>query len=180
VTRYDAAGRRDMQCRKLTLGDGWDDPRDGTDVEGVTCRHFELDALGRVVAETDEEGRTTRFGHDESGRLVSVTDAAGGLTRYEYDGLGRMRAQVDAMERVTQYEHDEAGRRKARILPLQQREDFAYTLTGALKRHVDFARTATVHAIDPLTDRIASTDLPGVAGPRTRSSSTTPTARGGR
>ncbi len=126
----------------------------------ATCRAFELDALGRTVAETDANGRRTRFGFDAGGRLTSVTDAANRVTEYGFDAAGNMTSQRDALGRVTRYEFDAGGRRKARILPMLQRETLDYTVTGAVRRRTDFEGQVIDHEVARATDRTLRLVLP--------------------
>ncbi len=162
VTLRDRAGRRVAECRLLDAGTAVPslpvtppvaDPE-------ATCRAFELDALGRTVAETDANGRRTRFGFDAGGRLTSVTDAANRVTEYGFDAAGNMTSQRDALGRVTRYEFDAGGRRKARILPMLQRETLDYTVTGAVRRRTDFEGQVIDHEVARATDRTLRLVLP--------------------
>lgn len=163
IYRFDGAGRKVAECRtsdvSLVPADGAQihPPLSSGDPDNdVTCKTYEHDALGRVVAETDALGHVTRYGLDEVGRLASVTDALDHVTSYGYDDSSNMTRQEDAKHHVTLYEYDAAGRRTARILPLLQRETIDYTLTGALRHRVDFMGRSTLH--DPPTDRMSDRD----------------------
>ncbi len=83
--------------------------------------------LGEKVAETDQAGVTTGYGHDALGRLHYVTNAVDtadeAITRYEYDELGNETQQFDANQwgagtpKATVFEYDFLGRRVKRTLP---------------------------------------------------------------
>ena len=128
------------------------------------------DALGRKIAETDAEGKLTRFGYDPMGRLLEVRqyldqvvaqgdealdpaligDADVISTRYDYDELGRQTKQIDAEGRTTRYSYDAMGRRQSRELPLGQTESFTYYADGNLSSRTDFNGETTLYFYDSL------------------------------
>ncbi|HEX8504838.1 MAG TPA: hypothetical protein VF630_05680 [Hymenobacter sp.] len=62
----------------------------GLDNEHHEPYHFELDALGQVVAEQGFDGLTRRYQRDAAGRVTAIERPAGRLTRYAYDPAGRL------------------------------------------------------------------------------------------
>src|SRR5262249_12792697 len=89
------------------------------------------DALGRVVAQTDEVGRTERFAYDAVGNMVQRVDAdgatwaykhvswnllaaerdpTGNITRYRYTGRQYLTGVIDGAGNETRYEYDRKDR----------------------------------------------------------------------
>ncbi|WP_423391487.1 RHS repeat-associated core domain-containing protein [Burkholderia sp. LMG 21824] len=67
---------------------------------------FEYDDAGRIVAETDPLGRTTRTRYaGNSMRPVEVVGADGGAWRAEYDHQGRLLSSTDPLGREDRYEY---------------------------------------------------------------------------
>lgn len=60
---------------------------------------MEYDALGRLVAATNQNGEVTRFGFNTYGDLVTLTDGRGQVTTWRYDSIGRLTNKVDALGR---------------------------------------------------------------------------------
>ncbi|KVD51221.1 hypothetical protein WS61_03075 [Burkholderia sp. ABCPW 11] len=73
---------------------------------GERTVEFEYDNAGRIVAETDPLGRTTRTRYDgNSMRPVEVVGADGGAWRAEYDPQGRLLLSQDPLGRENRYEY---------------------------------------------------------------------------
>ncbi|MBF5012706.1 RHS repeat-associated core domain-containing protein [Burkholderia pseudomultivorans] len=67
---------------------------------------FEYDDAGRIVAETDPLGRTTRTRYDgNSMRPVEIIGADGGVWRAKYDPQGRLLSSQDQLGRESRYEY---------------------------------------------------------------------------
>ena len=103
-----------------------------------------FDAVGRRVAETNQDNIVTRFGYDGAGKLIAVTNAFGvsgqqTVTRYEYDEAGNQTAQIDALNRTNRYAFDNMGRRISHTMPDTTRvETFGYDISGNLIRYTNF------------------------------------------
>ncbi|MFI6872125.1 DUF6531 domain-containing protein [Streptomyces sp. NPDC050400] len=70
---------------------------------------YDYDPAGRVVGETDFDGRTLSYRHDATGRTVTRTNPLGqSVTQYR-DALGRLTAKDVDGER-TDFDYDAAGR----------------------------------------------------------------------
>jgi len=146
-----------------------------TDEHPATYSETHYDILGRRVAVTDQEGRTTRYRYDALGRLVEVRQyldpslAAGDAdfalspshaqvlsTTYTYDELGNQLTQSDALGRVTSYRADALGRRLTRTLPkavgdtAAPTEQLKYDEWGRLWKRTDFAGKTTTFEYDTL------------------------------
>ncbi len=71
--------------------------------------HYEYDAAGRVVSQTDYNGATTTYGYDPAGQLTARVDAAGQRSAFGYDRIGNLTERVTD-DGVTTYGYDRAGR----------------------------------------------------------------------
>ncbi|MGW1618108.1 TreTu family toxin, partial [Streptomyces sp. NPDC002172] len=67
------------------------------------------DAIGRVTAETDFNGRSLTYGYDAVGRLIERTNGAGETSRFVRDALGKV-VEQRCGDRLTSYTYDLAGR----------------------------------------------------------------------
>ena len=120
------------------------------------------DALGRRVAETNQDGVMNRYAYDALGRLSAVTNAAGTLderiTRYEYDEAGNLLKRIDAnqtlkpiaQQKHTLFTYDKLDRRIKRVLPEAQGESFFYDAVGNLIIHTNFDGRITDFRYDAL------------------------------
>ncbi|MBN3733490.1 RHS repeat-associated core domain-containing protein [Burkholderia sp. Tr-20390] len=70
----------------------------------------QYDAEGRLLRQTDQLNRTTRYSYDAVGRIVSRTDALGQAVAYRYDRLGRLTALIDANFSTYHFHYDSVGR----------------------------------------------------------------------
>jgi RHS repeat-associated protein len=61
------------------------------------------------VAETDFDGRTVTYAHDNAGRLAAITDALGHTSRFERDVLGQVTRKT-APDQVTEFTYTSTGR----------------------------------------------------------------------
>ncbi len=69
---------------------------------------IERDQLGRIVAETDGEGRRIGYAYDDRGNLTEVTYPDGSKVAYVYDGEGNLET-VRAPEGDYRYAYNEVG-----------------------------------------------------------------------
>jgi RHS repeat-associated protein/uncharacterized repeat protein (TIGR01451 family) len=139
---------------------------------------YSYDKLNRRVAETDTQGRTTRYVHDGEGRLIAVVQpnpqsganpvgiadalavgqypsaaiASSGVlvTRYAFNEQGLKTRQTDALGRVTQWSYDNMGRLLRRTLPLGQSEQFGYDTMGNREWSLDFNGRLTRYTYDTI------------------------------
>ena len=80
------------------------------DADGVVLARNVYDEGGRVEAQTNEFGRTTRYQYGELGTTV-VSDTTGGpRNAFTHDGAGNVTAVVDGTGRAMRLAYDEAGR----------------------------------------------------------------------
>jgi len=71
--------------------------------------HYDVDLAGRLTAETDFNGATTRYQYGPDGLPVARISATGEETAYEYDVCGNLVAQRSD-DTVTTFGYDAAGR----------------------------------------------------------------------
>ncbi|WP_437627107.1 RHS repeat-associated core domain-containing protein [Sorangium sp. So ce1151] len=88
VRAVDTAGRtvlfhrtREGRIRSITVPD----PRG----QAIVFARYEHDGLGNLIAATDADGNTTRFGYDEDHRLTQLTYPSGLVFHFVYDASGR-------------------------------------------------------------------------------------------
>lgn len=72
-------------------------------------RRYVLDAVGQLLELIDADGRSTAFDYDDSGDLISRRSAGGVVTAFDYDTAGRLRVVANGQCAVG-YTHDAVGR----------------------------------------------------------------------
>ena len=102
-----------------------------------------MTAGARVIAQTDQAGRTTHYEYDAVGRLTAVVDALNQRTEYSYDEAGNLLSRKDANLHVTSREYDGRGQGTATVLPAlpgQQpfRSTTQYDAVGNIVSTTDF------------------------------------------
>ncbi len=117
------------------------------------------DALGRLVARIDQNGRRTDFEYDCAGRLVRVEDALGQVTRYSWDEAGNLIAVTDAEGRGSRFTHDRRGRVTSHQLPLGQVKTIAYDAVGRPTAVTDFNGRQTAFTYDDADRMIGKSHL---------------------
>jgi RHS repeat-associated protein/uncharacterized repeat protein (TIGR01451 family) len=118
-----------------------------------TSEYTQLDALGRIVRETNHRGQAVEYTYDKLGRLVRQS-YPGGFTEWQYDNSGRLTkasnaqsayeirydrfgetAEIrDARGRTTRYEYNDKGQRTALIDPEGKKTLYEYDRRGSLSR----------------------------------------------
>ncbi|MEG0415797.1 MAG: RHS repeat-associated core domain-containing protein [Erysipelothrix sp.] len=91
-TSYDAIGNKISETQKDTLNDT------------VIEKHFEYNAKGRIVKETDAIGRITTYTYDDLDRLIE-TDTEGRKTTHTYDDYGQLLKTKNYLSE-TNYEYE--------------------------------------------------------------------------
>jgi RHS repeat-associated protein len=136
---YDRSGR--LIERRDCLGQPLRHEYDGdgnvirsTDALGGTT-HYQyrrINRQDRVVAITQADGATERFGHDSLGRVIAHVDAAGSATRYALAPDGRPLQREDALGRTQSYQYDVHGRLVALVNENGATANFAWDTVGRL------------------------------------------------
>lgn len=81
-----------------------------SDADGVVLARNTYDDTGKVVEQTNELGRTTRYLYTGQGTTV-ISDTTGGpRNAFTHDGRGNVTAVVDGTGRAMRLAYDEAGR----------------------------------------------------------------------
>lgn len=120
---------------------------------GVFVSTSERDAVGRVIARTDEQGRAERLQRDAAGNLVqlrdgdgrdyrygiaswnlreSETDPLGNTVRYRYSAKQKITAIVDANGNESAYAYDHKSRMTSVMRHGVVRETYAYDIGDRL------------------------------------------------
>ena len=117
------------------------------------------DAVGNVVAVTDQLGNTTNYVYDERGRLLEeiLPDPIAGdgdfersTTSYSYDENGNLTSFVDAENNETQYEYDSHNRQTAVIDAYSNSSTTAYDIMGNVASITDKLDNTTNYKYDAL------------------------------
>ncbi len=125
---------------------------------GATTR-TEYNAIGKVVSNTDSLGRKMTFQYDVNGRRSKVRLPDGTFTSFEYDAAGRLVSETDLLGRSTRYLYDAVGRKIATLYP----DNTPSTWDDNPRTSIEFnAAGEKVAEIDELGHRIEFTyDLAG-------------------
>jgi RHS repeat-associated protein len=111
--------------------DGEGNPVEHTDPVGQITRyeytHFDL-----VAARTTPDGARLAYTYDEELRLVAVTNQQGRTWRYAYDEAGGLLAETDFHGRVQRYLRDLAGQLVRRVNGAGEVTDYRYDALGNL------------------------------------------------
>lgn len=129
---------------------------------------YEYDAVGNVVKEIDEEGKTivreydannnviaeivgndrTEFSYDVMDRMVSKKDPLGNVTTYEYDVSGLLIASVSALGNRTEFTYDEMGRQLTITDPKGNVTSKEYNVYGEVVKTTDALGNVTMYKYD--------------------------------
>lgn len=129
---------------------------------------YEYDAVGNVVKEIDEEGKTivreydannnvvaeivgndrTEFSYDVMDRMVSKKDPLGNVTKYEYDVSGLLIASVSALGNRTEFTYDEMGRQLTITDPKGNVTSKEYNVYGEVVKTTDALGNVTMYKYD--------------------------------
>ena len=135
---HDRLGRviETLQANGMRTESGWGccGKTSETDAEGITTRYIH-DDLKRVASRTNEAtGVETAYIYDAAGRRLSSTQSNEGLSLTQesrYDSAGRLTAQVDAAGLVTRYA--EGDKKSTTLLPGGAIEITARHLDGRMR-----------------------------------------------
>jgi RHS repeat-associated protein len=125
------------------------------------------DANGNVIAETDTDGRTTKFVFDAADRQIETifpddtpgTDTDNPRTRSVYDAAGRLEMVVDENGHITSYGYDAADRQISITNALNQTTTTQYDADGRRSQITDTAGRTTKFVYD-LAGRLVETVHP--------------------
>lgn len=131
------------------------------DADGVVLARNSYDEDGRVVEQTNELGRTTRYQYSELGTTVVTDTIEGPRNALTHDARGNLTAMVDGAGRALRLTYDEAGH----VTSMRDRAGattrYAYDERGnVVERIDDDGRTAT-WAWDDLDRLVTEIDRSG-------------------
>lgn len=109
-----------------------------TDADGIVLARNVYDGGGRVVEQTNELGRTTRYEYSELGTTVVSDTVAGPRNAFTHDRRGNLTAMVDGLGRALRLTYDDAGR----VTSVRDR-------TGSMTRYAFDDRGNLVERVDP-------------------------------
>ena len=114
---------------------------DVTDADGVRLAHNVYDRDGRVVEQTNEMGRTTRYEYSELGTTLVSDTVDGPRNAFTHDARGNLTALVDGLGAAMRLTYDEADR---------------------VTRVVDRTGAVTTHTFDDRGNLTSRTDADGL------------------
>lgn len=97
-------------------------------------RHFRYDSRGRLIEQTERDGRCTRAERDAMGRVVRREEPDGSYVTFAYDAVGRCISEKTDDGRSISYEYTPAGRMLSRTDAAGARVTYAYHANGRLAR----------------------------------------------
>jgi RHS repeat-associated protein len=77
--------------------------------ENAEVYHFEYDADGRLVSETDFSGAKTQYIYNESNQIAEVIKPSEKTTQYQYDEVGRLLKIEHDDDSIITYDYDQRG-----------------------------------------------------------------------
>lgn len=83
--------------------------RGTTITSGDVSWTYEYDPAGRLVSESDFNGRTQRYSRDAAGQLLELTGTDGRSTVFTYDSTGELIERRDPSGAVTTFNYDATG-----------------------------------------------------------------------
>ncbi len=104
--------------------------------KALSLASYEYDALNRITARTDGEGRRTEYAYDTFGNLVSVTDPEGNRKTYTYNEAGEKTRETDGKGNTTTYEYNALGRPTSITDPAGRKTIHEYEPGGRLKKTI--------------------------------------------
>ena len=103
-----------------------------TDSLGTTT--YDLDVLGRILSETDNENRVTSYTWDNGNNKTSLTYPDGSVVNYVYDVKGLLETVTDANRDLTTYAYDQQDRLVSELYANDMKTSYTY---DELSRIVD-------------------------------------------
>jgi RHS repeat-associated protein len=101
-----------------------------TEHNGGETTTYTYDEAGNKTAQTDAQGRTTRWDYDNANRPVRRTLPGGGQETFQYDIAGRLTAHTRFDGQTTRYGYDDADRRNLAVYPDGRSPNWTYTPDG--------------------------------------------------
>ena len=118
-------------------------------------------AVGRLVAETDVLGRTTRYEYYPDGKRQKMIDARGNVFVFEYDVRGHQSAMLFPDGSRVSYQYNEQGKKIAETDQLGHTTRFAWNDLGVLAQLTDALGHATSYSYNKIGNLLSQTDANG-------------------
>lgn len=131
-----------------------------TNAEGKSV-NFTNDVDGRGEAITDAQGHSTSVTFDDSGNLLAETDAAGGVTTFTYDARGNRLTRTDANQKTTTYTYDAQDHLLTTTDPLGNVSGVSYDTHGNPLTITDPRGGVTTNRFDARNNLLSTKDAAG-------------------
>lgn len=129
----------------------------------VSAVNYEYDELGRLVAESTDQGRNIRYAYDLEDRLTQTTDSQNHATKFSYDPRGRLVVQTDAAGGTTRFTYDKGDRLTSVTDPRGLKTTYQTDGFGQLWMQSSPDTGRTDHEYDAAGQRIATVRSDGSA-----------------
>jgi len=129
----------------------------------VSAVNYEYDELGRLVAESTDQGRNIRYAYDLEDRLTQTTDSQNHATKFSYDPRGRLVVQTDAAGGTTRFTYDKGDRITSVTDPRGLKTTYQTDGFGQLWMQSSPDTGRTDHEYDAAGQRIATVRSDGSA-----------------
>lgn len=116
-------------------------------VEGLVNTN-QYNKRGRVISETDANGKTRYNAYDALGRLIQITDSLGNKTLAQYDVRGNLSRLTDPKGNAHQFAYDRNDHLIKETQPLGQATTYSYDAAGRLTERLDPNGNKLVYAYD--------------------------------
>jgi RHS repeat-associated protein len=138
---------------------------------GNTGIRTDYDAQGRLVTETDADGKSIQLSYDPTQSTETVKDQLGNPTTYVYDSQGNIVKEVDALGGVTTRTFDANNNMLSETDPLGRTTSYTYDSSGNTLSETDPTGQTTLYtyqsiqfhtalgvALAPFTVQVATSD----------------------
>lgn len=102
-----------------------------------------------------------QYAYDQAGRLIAQTNGAGETTRYSYDMRGNVLSTTQPMGQVTRAAYDALNRKIAEVDPTSMAATWNYDYFGKVTRHTDIGGAVYSYAYDNAKQLIAQSNTRG-------------------
>ncbi|ENL0188714.1 type VI secretion system tip protein VgrG [Salmonella enterica] len=126
---------------------------------GGRATQIKRDYAGRILSETDADGRKRKWQRDAFGQITTYRDHRT-TAAYRYNSEGNL-VHREVNDQKWQYRYTEDGQIKEVIYPDGSREQWAYNAQGSLTAHTDAAGRTTHYAEDRWLRLTGVTDAEG-------------------
>jgi RHS repeat-associated protein len=120
-------------------------------------------ADGHLLAVTDPDGATVRYGYDAAGRQTGLLDALGNRTTMTYDAVGNLLTTVDPRGAVTTTVYDGRNRLVGQVNPAGDGTAQNYDAIGDVTETIDGRGFASFNLYDQVGRLTEATDAAGLA-----------------